>query len=222
MPEADAFEALDPVEALERAGVLRADAVDQDLVELAQLARAGDRKSQHVPERKAEIVDQHLAARLWVPLGRVQRGQQIVDLAGGGVESDLVRQFLDQQVDPGEVLVDEFLGIGLQVLDLAGRGCGGENVSDQVADLAAVEVLMLPPTQGIEPAVERALETIDGERIEPGEAVLADQLVEPVLPLDQEMQAPLAILHVEREEILYPRGKMIRALDFEFERLAVG
>ena len=35
MAKADALEALDPVEALERAGVLRADAVDQDLVELA-------------------------------------------------------------------------------------------------------------------------------------------------------------------------------------------
>ncbi len=46
-----------PVEAAQRVGVLRADAVDQDLVELAHLAPAGDRERQHVPERKAEIVD---------------------------------------------------------------------------------------------------------------------------------------------------------------------
>ena len=36
MTKADALEALDSVEAFERVGVLRADAVDQDLVELAE------------------------------------------------------------------------------------------------------------------------------------------------------------------------------------------
>ena len=40
MPEADALQALDPVEFAQRAGVLRADPVDQDFVELADLAPA--------------------------------------------------------------------------------------------------------------------------------------------------------------------------------------
>src|SRR4051812_35105374 len=62
--EADALQALDALETLERARILRADAVDQDLVELTELARAGDRKGQHVPERKAQVVDQHLAPGL--------------------------------------------------------------------------------------------------------------------------------------------------------------
>ena len=81
-----------PLEALERAGVLRADAVDQDLVELADLARAGHRERQHVPEREAEIVDQHFAARVGMPLRRIERGQQIVEVAGAGVELDLGRE----------------------------------------------------------------------------------------------------------------------------------
>src|SRR5262249_23095166 len=59
--EAHALEACRPVKTLERAGILRAYAVDQDLVELARLARAGDREAEHVPEREAEIIDQDLA-----------------------------------------------------------------------------------------------------------------------------------------------------------------
>ena len=70
MTKAGALEALASVEAFEGMGVLRADAVDQDLVELAERARARDRKRQHVPERKAEIVDEHLPPRIRMPFRR--------------------------------------------------------------------------------------------------------------------------------------------------------
>src|SRR5215467_12764982 len=53
--EADALEAADALKAFERACVLRADAVDQDLVELAHVVRADHWEGQHVPEREAEI-----------------------------------------------------------------------------------------------------------------------------------------------------------------------
>src|SRR6478736_2023325 len=53
--EADALETTDALKAFERARVLRADAVDQDLVELAHLVRADHREGQHIPEWEAEI-----------------------------------------------------------------------------------------------------------------------------------------------------------------------
>ena len=55
VPEADALQALDALEAVQRAGVLRADAVDQNLVELADLAGAGDRERSRRP--RTEIRD---------------------------------------------------------------------------------------------------------------------------------------------------------------------
>src|SRR5436190_2443534 len=49
-------------------------------------------KGQHVPEWEAEIVDQHVAPRIRMPLGEIKRRQEIVELAGGGVEIDLNAQ----------------------------------------------------------------------------------------------------------------------------------
>src|SRR5262249_55273259 len=89
MAEPDTLQALDAVESAKRVHILRTDAVDQNLVELAQLARTRHREGQYVPEWKAEIVDQHLAARIHVPLGRIERRQQIVKLAGARIEIDL-------------------------------------------------------------------------------------------------------------------------------------
>ena len=88
-----------PAKPCSACGVLRADAVDQDLVELAHVAPAGHREGQHVPERKAEIVDQHLAPRLRVPVRRIEGRQQIVEIVGAGIEIDLRRQPLDQPVE---------------------------------------------------------------------------------------------------------------------------
>src|SRR5262245_65626617 len=72
MTEPDAFQALDTIEAAKRVGVLRTDTVDQNLVELAELARTRHRERQHVPEWKAEIIDQHFASRIHMPLGRIE------------------------------------------------------------------------------------------------------------------------------------------------------
>src|SRR5689334_11536814 len=55
--EADALQAIGAAESGKRMGVLRTDAVDQNLVELAKLARARQRKRQHVPEREPEVID---------------------------------------------------------------------------------------------------------------------------------------------------------------------
>ena len=50
---------------------------------------------------------------------------------------------------------------------------------------------------------------------------LTEQLVEPVLPLDQKLQAAFAVFHVEGKEVLHPGRELIRGLRFEFERCAV-
>ena len=70
--ESNALEAVDPLEAFERARILRADAVDQNFIQLTDLARACHREGQHVPERETKIVDQHLAPRVGMPLRRVE------------------------------------------------------------------------------------------------------------------------------------------------------
>ena len=101
-----------PVEAAERARVLRADAVDQNFVELADLLPARDREGQHVPERKAEIVDQHLAPRIGMPSGRIERRQQLVEVARAGIEIDLGGEPLDQEIELVAIALDERGGIG--------------------------------------------------------------------------------------------------------------
>src|SRR6516162_9061682 len=88
MTESDAFQALDAIESAKRVGILRTDAVDQNLVELAELARTRHRERQHVPEWKAEIVDQDLASCIRMPLGRIERRQQIVEFAGARIKID--------------------------------------------------------------------------------------------------------------------------------------
>src|SRR5262245_14296477 len=139
-----------------------------------------------------------------MPLRGIERGQQVVELAGPGVETDLECQLLDQPVELIGVLLDERAGEGLEMLDLGGRRSGREDVSDQIADLRAVEADALPLPQCIEPAVELALEPIDRQRIETAEAVLVEQLIEPVLAFDQEMQTPFAVPDVEGEQVLHP------------------
>src|SRR5262249_60555791 len=86
MGKADALEAGDALETLERTSVLRADAVDQDLVELVHLLRADDREGQHIPERKAEIIDQTFPARFGMPSGGVELRPQVVEVALASVK----------------------------------------------------------------------------------------------------------------------------------------
>src|SRR5260221_698832 len=69
MAEARALQAFGPAEFLQRLDVLRADAVDEDLVQFARVARGRHRKGEHVPERKAEVIHQHLAPCLRLPGG---------------------------------------------------------------------------------------------------------------------------------------------------------
>src|SRR5262249_37362841 len=184
MAEPNTLQALDTVESAKRMDVLRTDAVDQNLVELAQLARARHRERQYVPEWKAEIIDQHLASRIRMPLGRIERRQQIVELAGARIEIDLGGQSFDQPIDLVDVLLHESRRKGFEMLDLRGRGRGRKRVRHQVTDLAAVKVGILPAPQRIETNIELALESIDHERIEADETILTDELIKPVLPLD--------------------------------------
>src|SRR6516162_9396834 len=184
MTEPDAFQALDAIESAKRVDILRTDTVDQNLVELAELARTRHRERQHVPEWKAEIVDQHLASRIRMPLGRIERRQQIVELAGARIEIDLGGQSFDQPINLADVLLHESRRKGFEMLDLRRRGRGRECVRHQVTDLAAVKVGILPTPQRIETNIELALEPIDHERIETDETILTDELIKPVLPLD--------------------------------------
>ena len=114
MAESHALETVDPVEAGQRAGVLRADAVDQNLVELADLARAGHREGQHVPEREAEIIDQNLAPGVRMPFRGIERSQEVVELVRARVEIDLERQARDQPVELIGVAGDEVFRIGVR------------------------------------------------------------------------------------------------------------
>src|SRR5262249_45308135 len=169
MAEPNTLQALDTVESAKRMDVLRTDAVDQNLVELAQLARARHRERQYVPEWKAEIIDQHLASSIRMPLGRIERRQQIVELAGARIEIDLGGQSFDQPIDLVDVLLHESRRKGFEMLALRGRGRGRKCARHQVTDLAAVKVDILPTPQRIETHIELALEPIDQERIETGE-----------------------------------------------------
>src|SRR5262249_38310226 len=124
----------------------------------ADLARTGDRKGQHVPERKAEIVDQHLAPRLRLPGGGVERGQEIVELAGRGVEPNFLAELLNKPVELVRVLLDKALGVGRKVLDLPRRRRRRKQIGDQVAHSVAVKGGRILAAQRVEPAVELALE----------------------------------------------------------------
>ncbi len=138
------------------------------------------------------------------------------------VEIDLDGQSFDQLVDLAGVLFHERRRVMTEVPDLAGRRHGRENVRDQFANLGAVEGDILPPAKPVEAAIEFPFEPVDDARIEAGEPLLTEQFVEPVLPLDEKMQPPLAVLHVEGQQILHPARQVPLGLGLELERLAVG
>src|SRR5262249_45551814 len=180
MAKADALQALDAIESAQRVGILRTDAVDENLVELAELARARHRERQHVPEWKTEVVDQHLAPCTRMPLDRIERRQQIVELAGARIKIDFGGQSLDPAIDPADLWPPVPRREGFEIVDPRGRGRGGECVRHQVADLAAIKVGILAAPQRIEANVELALESIDHQRIEADETILTDELIKPV------------------------------------------
>ena len=97
--EENAFELLRALDRLERARIVDADAIDQQLVEFADLAPGHHWKGQQVPEREAEIIDQHFLSRLARPTLAEGFGEQPVDFAGAGIEIDGHRQPVHQAVD---------------------------------------------------------------------------------------------------------------------------
>ena len=86
MAEADAAQAGLAAEPAEAVGVLRAQAIDQDAVELVGAPAAHHGKGEHVPEGKAQVTDDDLAALLRMPAADRAVGQQGVELAGAGFE----------------------------------------------------------------------------------------------------------------------------------------
>src|SRR5262249_50110597 len=102
-----ALEAFDPGKALQGTGVLRADAIDPDFVELADFTRIRYRKREHVPERKTEMIDHDFTACLRIPFRLIKPRQQFVNVARCGVEVDLCRNTADQFIDPCEVALGE-------------------------------------------------------------------------------------------------------------------
>ena len=74
-----------------------------------------------------------------MPFLRIERGQEIVELARLGVEIDLGGQPFDQPVELVGVLLHEPAGIGDEMLRLTRRGLGRENVGHQRAHLVAIE-----------------------------------------------------------------------------------
>src|SRR6202158_4671553 len=99
MTEARALQALDPAEFLQCLDVLRADAIDEDLVQFARVARGRHRKGEHVPERKAEIIHQYLPPCLGLPGGGVEGGEQLVEVARARGEVDFATERLHQPVE---------------------------------------------------------------------------------------------------------------------------
>ena len=67
MPKANSSQADTCLKALEGMGVVRTDAIDQYLSQLADLARASNGKGKHVPERETKIIDQDFAPGLRRP-----------------------------------------------------------------------------------------------------------------------------------------------------------
>src|SRR5258706_4954677 len=79
-----------------------------------------------------------------------------------------------------------------------------EQIAHEAVRLYAVEPRLLAPLQAVEQAVESAFESIDNAGLEPREAALVEQAVEPVLALDHEIEAPLAVIDVEGEKKFRP------------------
>jgi hypothetical protein len=69
----DSFQAFQAFETFERVHLLWADAVDPNLVQFASVAPCRDRESEHIPERKPEIIDQDLPTCVRMPLGGPSR-----------------------------------------------------------------------------------------------------------------------------------------------------
>src|SRR2546427_8292968 len=113
------------------------------------------------------------------------------------------------------------IGIGFDMLDLPDRGDARKNLGHQLARLLAVKIGALAATKLVESIVELTLEPVDQLRVEAPEAFLVDELIKPVLPLDQEVQSPLPVLDVEGEKIIHPGRERLVGLRFELKSPAI-
>ena len=96
--------------------LLWADAVDLNLVQFAGVAPCCDRESEHIPERKPEIIDQDLATCVRMPLGGIERGQEFVHITRAGIEIDFRTLRIHQSVEvPGIITCDELARIGCNI-----------------------------------------------------------------------------------------------------------
>src|SRR6266481_6087617 len=110
--EADSFQAFHAFEAFERMHLLWTDAADPNLVQFASVAPRRDRESEHIPERKAEIIDQDLATCVRMPLGGIERGQEFVHIMSAGIEIDFLTSRLHESVEVLDIITcDEFARI---------------------------------------------------------------------------------------------------------------
>src|SRR5215472_33799 len=78
--EPDPLEAFGTSKGFERMHLLRADAIDKNFTELPGVTPGADREREHVPERKAEIIDQNVATRRRMPVAGIARAQQFVEI----------------------------------------------------------------------------------------------------------------------------------------------
>ena len=131
MRKTNAFETAATTELLECIGILRANAIDQNLIELANFTPSHDRECQNVPKWKSEVVDQNVTTRVRMPLFGINGCQQHIDVGSAGIEIDLRRQPIHQKVDALQVKSHELAGILFEVLGISGRG--REQALDQIA-----------------------------------------------------------------------------------------
>jgi uncharacterized Fe-S cluster-containing radical SAM superfamily protein len=82
MSQSNALERLRTSEFRQRPGVLRADAVDLDLIHLARCAPCADWERQDIPKRKTDVINQEIGVRRGGELAEVRRCKQDIDLAG--------------------------------------------------------------------------------------------------------------------------------------------
>src|ERR1700687_1934776 len=147
MTEARALQALDPAEFLQCLDVLRADAIDEDLVQFGRIARGRHRKGEHVPERKAEIIHQYLAPCLGLPGGGIEGGEQLVEVAGARGEVDFAPERLHQPVELFSMDLDETAREGGEILRVLFGRLGFEQIAYEAVRFDAIEPSLLAAPQ---------------------------------------------------------------------------
>ena len=195
MRKTNAFETAATTELLECIGILRANAIDQNLIELANFTPSHDRECQNVPKWKSEVVDQNVTTRVRMPLFGINGCQQHIDVGSAGIEIDLRRQPIHQKVDALQVKSHKLAGILFEVLGISGRG--REQALDQIASRGFESRRIFEAVEDAQAIVEAALQSIDDPPVETAEMRLVEDLIKSILPFDHKVQVPLAVVNVE-------------------------